>query len=196
LRGPSRPGLRLHRPSARVIQSIPIDGGNALSLINIHSFTATSNPTRSIPRGLMLLFVLALLVPAFVTVSAAAHPSAAIAMPPVDDDGGDGGGNGGGGGSGGPAAASAVEIQFWWWGANISLDRTTACFAAKGIPQAGDLLLLTIPPPWGPLALVAVKAHKAWIHAQMGTAGVDLHFNWAGFLHWVGPRGHSAPNSC
>jgi hypothetical protein len=87
---------------------------------------------------------------------------------------------------------AAVETR--WWGVIVSLDRPGGCFAATGVPEAGDLLLLTIPAPWGQIVLLAVKLHKAWIGANMGTDGVDLHFNWGGFLHFVAGRGE--PQSC
>jgi hypothetical protein len=85
------------------------------------------------------------------------------------------------------------SVQFEWWGVRFLLDRSEGCFAATGVPELGDLLLLTIPPPYGPLALAAVKLHKKWIADNVGSEGVELHLNWAGFMHWVEPRGVREP---
>jgi hypothetical protein len=85
------------------------------------------------------------------------------------------------------------ELEARLWGAILHLDRSEGCFAATGVPAAGDLLLLTIPWPYGPAALAAVKLHKAWIGSRLGSEGVDLHFNWGGFMHWVETRGFVQP---
>lgn len=79
-----------------------------------------------------------------------------------------------------------------WWGAIVHLDREEGCFAVTGSP-AGEALLNAIPQPWGALVSLAVKMHKAWIGSNAGTEGVDLHFNWGGFLHYVGRRGDPQP---
>jgi hypothetical protein len=84
-----------------------------------------------------------------------------------------------------------AQVQTRWWGVIVSLNREEACFAATGIP-AGEVLLNAIP-IWGPVIVIAVKFHKAWIGANTGTEGVDLHFNWAGFLHYVGRIGDYQP---
>ncbi|MFE5817960.1 hypothetical protein [Streptomyces sp. NPDC056479] len=81
-----------------------------------------------------------------------------------------------------------AEVQTRWWGLVVSLDRSEGDFAATGIPVAGELLVLTVP-LYGPLILAAIEAHKQWIGSRLGTEGVDLHLNWAGFLHWVETRG-------
>jgi hypothetical protein len=155
----------------------------------MNSITHRSGGGRSASaaRALVLLVFLAILTGGFVAIGSTAGVATAHAAPCEDcgeGEPGTGGGGGGGGPSGGP-----VAIEFRWWGAVVSLDRSAGCFAAHGVPAAGDLVLLSIPPPWGPLVLIAVKAHKAWIASQMGANGVDLHLNWAGFVHWVGPRG-------
>jgi hypothetical protein len=85
-----------------------------------------------------------------------------------------------------------AQIRTNWWGLIVELNREEGCFVATGSP-AGEALLNAIPPPWGQLVLLAVKVHKAWIGANTGTEGVDLHFNWAGFLHYVGRRGDAQP---
>jgi hypothetical protein len=86
----------------------------------------------------------------------------------------------------------SVSVQ--WWGAVIGLDRSEGCFAATGVPEAGALILATVPQPYGAAVAAAVVIHKAWIGSQMGTEGVDLHLNWAGFVHWVQRRGD--PMAC
>jgi hypothetical protein len=84
-----------------------------------------------------------------------------------------------------------ATVQPRWWGVVVSLDREEGCFAATGSP-AGEALLNAIP-VWGPLVWGIVKLHKQWIAANTGTEGVDLHFNWGGFLHYVGRRGDYEP---
>jgi hypothetical protein len=79
-----------------------------------------------------------------------------------------------------------------WWGIIVSLNHEEGCFAATGSP-AGEALLNAIPPPWGQIVLIVIKIHKAWIGANIGGDGVDLHFNWGGFLHYVGRRGDPEP---
>jgi hypothetical protein len=86
-----------------------------------------------------------------------------------------------------------ASVSTRWWGVIVSLNREEGCFAATGSP-AGEALLNAIPPPWGQIVLLAVKVHKFWIGANMGTEGIDLHFNWGGFLHYVGRRGD--PQAC
>ncbi|MDL5159891.1 hypothetical protein [Actinomycetospora termitidis] len=85
-----------------------------------------------------------------------------------------------------------AEVEPRFWGLIVHLDQGEGCFAAQGVP-AGELALGAIP-VWGPLILAAVKIHKAWIGANTGDQGVDLHFNWGGFLHFVGRRGN--PFTC
>ena len=85
-----------------------------------------------------------------------------------------------------------ARVRTNWWGLIVELNREEGCFVATGSP-AGEALLNAIPPPWGQLVLLAVKVHKAWIAANTGTDGVDLHFNWGGFLHYVGRRGDAQP---
>jgi len=80
-----------------------------------------------------------------------------------------------------------ATVQPRWWGVVVSLNREEGCFAATGSP-AGEALLNAIP-VWGSIIWGAVKLHKQWIGANTGTDGVDLHFNWAGFLHYVARRG-------
>jgi hypothetical protein len=87
------------------------------------------------------------------------------------------------------SGALPVSIRFNWWGAVVSLEREAACFAATGYPALGNLIMSFIPPPWNFVTMAAVNLHKYWIGAQMGSQGVDLHFNWGGFIHWVEPRG-------
>ena len=87
-----------------------------------------------------------------------------------------------------------AEIATRWWGIIVSLNREEGCLAATG-SREGEALLNAIPPPWGQLVLLAVKIHKFWIGSNAGTDGIDLHFNWAGFLHYVGRRGDPAPCS-
>ena len=87
-----------------------------------------------------------------------------------------------------------MQLQFRWWGAIVSLNRDEGCFAASGLPEFGNFILLAIPPPWGEIVLAAVILHKSWIGGNMGTDGVDLHFNWGGTLHWVARRGN--PQGC
>ena len=85
-----------------------------------------------------------------------------------------------------------ATVSTRWWGIIVSLNHEEGCFAATGSP-AGEALLNAIPPPWGQIVLIAVKIHKAWIGANIGSDGVDLHFNWGGFLHYVGRRGDPQP---
>jgi len=137
-------------------------------------------------RKLTVLLSVALLVTAIATISAVATPAAAVAATCNDCDYDDSPIGGGGGGS----PTGAVQIEFRVWGAIVSLDRATGCFAASGFATEGEgLMLAAIPPPFNLAAVLAVKLHKAWIGARMGTAGVDVHINWAGFVHWVEPRG-------
>jgi len=85
------------------------------------------------------------------------------------------------------------EAEFKWWGLIVHLDRQEGCFAANGVPEAAALFAL-IPQPYGVAAAATVQLNKAWIGSRVGTEGVDLHFNWAGFMHWVEPRGE--PQEC
>lgn len=85
-----------------------------------------------------------------------------------------------------------AEVSPRWWGIIVSLNHEEGCFAATGVPGA-EALFNAIPPPWGQIVLIAVRIHKAWIGANIGTDGVDLHFNWGGFLHYVGRRGEPQP---
>jgi hypothetical protein len=84
-----------------------------------------------------------------------------------------------------------ATVQSRWWGVIVTLNREEGCFAATG-SAAGEALLNTIP-VWGPLIWAAIKLHKLWIASNTGTDGVDLHFNWLGFLQYVGRRGAFEP---
>jgi hypothetical protein len=79
-----------------------------------------------------------------------------------------------------------------WWGVVVELNRDEGSLAVTGSPAA-EAMLSAVPPPWGQLVLLAVKVHKHWIGANMGTNRVDLHFNLAGFLHYVGSHGDPQP---
>src|SRR2546429_1730505 len=85
------------------------------------------------------------------------------------------------------------EFEFRWWGGIVHLDRQEGCFAATGVPEA-SLLFAAIPQPYGLAAAATVQLNKAWIGSRAGTEGVDLHFNWAGFMHWVETR--CKPQAC
>jgi|tagenome__1003787_1003787.scaffolds.fasta_scaffold18072195_1 hypothetical protein len=85
-----------------------------------------------------------------------------------------------------------ARCELRWWGAIVQLNHEEACFASTG-SSTGEALLNAIPPPWGELVKLAVRLNKNWIRANVGTDGVDLHFNWAGFLHWVGRVGDAQP---
>lgn len=82
-----------------------------------------------------------------------------------------------------------ASVRIEWFGGVVSLDRSEACFAAHGIPAAGELITATVALPWSALIVAAIALHKEWIASQMGRDGVDLSMNWAGFVHWVAPRG-------
>ena len=82
-----------------------------------------------------------------------------------------------------------ISVSVRWFGGVVSLDRPEACFAAHGIPAAGELIGATVALPWSAFIVAAIALHKEWIASQMGQDGVDLHMNWAGFVHWVAPRG-------
>lgn len=81
-----------------------------------------------------------------------------------------------------------AKVKTRWWGVIVELDRDEACFAATGI-DGYDYITGAIAPPWGALVVAAILVHKAWIGGNTGANGVDLHFNWAGFLHHVAQRG-------
>jgi hypothetical protein len=85
-----------------------------------------------------------------------------------------------------------AEVSGRWWGIIASLNHEEVCGIATG-SSADEVLLNAIPPPWGQIVLLSVKIHKAWIGANIGHDGVDLHFNWGGFLHYVGRRGDPQP---
>lgn len=81
-----------------------------------------------------------------------------------------------------------MSLEFRWWGIIVHLNRTAACWAAQSHPQF-EQLLNSIPEPWQTFVRAAIAAYK-WV---MGTDGLDMHFNWFGFVHWLGPNGASQP---
>jgi len=86
-------------------------------------------------------------------------------------------------------AFGLIGVEVRWWGVIVSLDREWGCFAATGIPALEELIKSVVPSPFGDAVVAAIRWHKGWIGRNVGTDGLDLHFNWAGFLHWVEPRG-------
>lgn len=93
------------------------------------------------------------------------------------------------------ASSFNPSIRWEWWGARVFIDRDASCFLAADHPW-GYAALMTIPPPWNVVAVAAVKAYKGFLAMQMGSEGVELHFNWSGTLHWIAPRGVPQPYSC
>jgi hypothetical protein len=49
------------------------------------------------------------------------------------------------------------------------------------------------PEPWRTIVRGAIAAYKWAFGNSTGTDGLDLHFNWFGFIHWWGPTGASQP---
>ena len=164
-----------------------------MSLFNIRGSMATSASPSAIIRNSLRLFVVTLLVTAFAAIVASAHPATALAA--VNDGARDSAGR--------PLATlttreasstpttrltAPVEVQVRWWGLIVSLDRSTGCAVAHGIPEA-EALLNAIPPPWGQLVILGIRLQRALIASRMGAEGVDIHINWAGIVHWAEPRG-------
>jgi len=160
--------------------------------LGIRGAAARHNRTRRVHRRLTVVMAVALFVAVSATISGAAYPNAA----PAASDTGDRASIGLRAAT--PAAGSAlttrasgpVEVRFQWWDVIVSLDRTVGCFAASGRPEGEALIAAFVPPPWSAFAIAAIRAHKTWIGSRMGSEGVDLYFNWAGFIHRVEPRGH------
>ena len=85
-----------------------------------------------------------------------------------------------------------MGLEWRIWGVIVHLNREAACWAAKSHPEF-ERLLEAIPEPWRTIVRGVIFVHK-WIMGQVtGTDGLDLHFNWFGFLHWMGPRGTVQP---
>jgi hypothetical protein len=152
-----------------------------MSLFNIRGSTATSASSSAIIQSSPRLLVVTLLVTAFVAIGASAHPATALAAA-----------NDGGRETTREASSTRltapVEVQVRWWGLIVSLDRSTGCAVAQGIPEA-EALLNIIPPPWGQLVILGIRLQRALIASRMGAEGVDVHINWAGIVHWAEPRG-------
>ena len=85
-----------------------------------------------------------------------------------------------------------VSLKFHWWGARLSLNREAGCWASKGHPEF-EKLLDAIPEPWRTIVKVAIAAHKWLINQRMGSDGIYIDFNWAGFIHFMGPEGDLQP---
>ena len=78
--------------------------------------------------------------------------------------------------------------EFHWWGARLSLNREAGCWASISHPEF-EKLLDAIPEPWRTIVKVAIGAHKWLINKRMGSEGIYIDFNWAGFIHFMGPVG-------
>lgn len=89
-------------------------------------------------------------------------------------------------------AKPPVSLKFHWWGARLSLNRQAGCWASKGHPEF-ERLLDAIPEPWRTIVKVAITAHKWLINERMGSEGIYIDFNWAGFIHFMGPEGNPQP---
>lgn len=87
------------------------------------------------------------------------------------------------------SVSADVGVEPRLWGVIVHLDREVGCWAATGLPQLELAIMAAVPSPFNVLVVAAIKLHKAWIGSRMGSNGVDLHISWAGFIHWVEPRG-------
>ena len=85
-----------------------------------------------------------------------------------------------------------MELEFRGWGFIAHLNQDAGCWAAASRPEL-EKLLEAIPEPWRTFVKGAIAFHKWIFNQRMGTEGLDLHFNWFGFCHWVGPRGGLQP---
>jgi hypothetical protein len=83
-------------------------------------------------------------------------------------------------------------LEFRWWGVIVHLNREAACWIAQSHPER-ERLLESIPEPWRTIVRGAIAAYKWAFGNSTGTDGLDLHFNWFGFIHWWGPTGASQP---
>jgi len=85
-----------------------------------------------------------------------------------------------------------MGIEFRWWGFILHLDRKTACWAASSHPEY-ERYLDNIPQPWQTFVRGGIAAYKWLMAVVMGSEGIDIHFNWFGFVHWIGTRGVLQP---
>jgi hypothetical protein len=85
-----------------------------------------------------------------------------------------------------------MGLEFRWWGVILHLNRDAACWAAANHPEMENLLN-SIPEPWRTIVRGAIAVYKWLIGSLAGTEGVDIHFNWFGFVHWIGGRGEPQP---
>lgn len=86
------------------------------------------------------------------------------------------------------ASKPPISLKFHWWGARLSLNREAGCWASMSHPEF-EKLLDAIPEPWRTIVKVAIGAHKWLINKRMGSEGIYIDFNWAGFIHFMGPVG-------
>jgi hypothetical protein len=86
----------------------------------------------------------------------------------------------------------AIALKFHWWGARLNLNREAGCWASMSHPEF-ERLLDAIPEPWRTVVRVAIAAHKWMINKRMGSEGIYIDFNWAGFIHFMGPEGNLKP---
>ncbi|MFE1839624.1 hypothetical protein [Streptomyces sviceus] len=82
-----------------------------------------------------------------------------------------------------------MELEFRWWGFIAHLNREVGCWVAASHPEA-EKYLDAIPEPWRTFVKVAIAVHKWGFNQRMGADGLDMHFNWGGFCHWIGPIGN------
>jgi hypothetical protein len=87
-----------------------------------------------------------------------------------------------------------VGFSFYWWGFILHLNHDAACWAAGSHPEF-EQYLNRLSEPWRTIVVAAIAAYKWAIGANTGTDGVDIHFNWFGFPHWIGARGGLQPCS-
>lgn len=85
-----------------------------------------------------------------------------------------------------------MGLEFRPWGVIVHLNREAGCWAAQSRPEL-EQLLNAIPEPYGTFVRGAIAVHKWAFARSMGEGGLDLHFNWFGFLHWFGPNGTPQP---
>jgi hypothetical protein len=83
-------------------------------------------------------------------------------------------------------------LEFRWWGVIVHLTREAACLAITGSPNF-EQPLNEVPEPWRTFIRAAIAAYSWTIGDRIGVDGVDIHLNWFGFVHWIGPSGAPQP---